>query len=39
MIFIEIINKKLEENNRAHDDVYIMHVKKYAIKTYSVLGR
>jgi hypothetical protein len=33
-VFIEIIdNKKLEENDGI-DDVYIMHVKRYAIRTY-----
>jgi hypothetical protein len=31
--------KKLEENDGAYDDVYIMYVKRYAIRTYSGLGR
>ncbi len=31
--------KKLEENNGADDDVYILYVKRYAIRTYSELGR
>jgi hypothetical protein len=32
-----IDNKKLEKNDGANDDVYIMHVKRYDIKTYSGL--
>jgi hypothetical protein len=31
--------KKLEKNDEADDDVYILHVKKYAIRTCSGLGR
>jgi hypothetical protein len=31
--------KKLEENDGADDDMYILHVKRYAIRTYSGLGR
>jgi hypothetical protein len=38
--FVEIIdNKKLEESNEANDDVYIMYVKTYGIRTCSELGR
>jgi hypothetical protein len=38
--FIEIIgNEKLEEYDAADDDVYILNVKRYAIKTYSWLVR
>jgi hypothetical protein len=33
------IMKKLEKNNEPDDDVYIMHVKRYAIRIYSGLGR
>jgi hypothetical protein len=37
--FIEIIdNKKIEESDEI-DDVYILRVKKYAIRTCSGLGR
>jgi hypothetical protein len=32
-------NKKLEKNDGADDDVYILHVKRYTIKTCSGLGR
>jgi hypothetical protein len=40
VIFLEIIdNKKLEENDGANDDVYILHVKRYAIRTCSGLER
>jgi hypothetical protein len=31
--------KKLEENDRVDNDVYILHVKKCAIKIHSRLGR
>jgi hypothetical protein len=38
--FIEIIdNKKLEKNNKTNNDVYIIHIKRYAIKTYSMLEK
>jgi hypothetical protein len=38
--FIKIINnKKIEEDDGADDDIYILHVKKYAIKTYIKLER
>jgi hypothetical protein len=38
--FLEIIdNKKLEENDGANDDVYILYVKRYAIRTCSGLER
>jgi hypothetical protein len=38
--FIEIIdNKKIEKNNKTNNDVYILHIKRYAIKTYSMLER
>jgi hypothetical protein len=38
--FIKIIdNKKLEKNNKTNNDVYILHIKRYAIKTYSMLER
>jgi hypothetical protein len=30
--------KKLEESDETDDDVYILHVKRYAIRTYNVLG-
>jgi hypothetical protein len=40
VLFIEIIgNKKLEESNRANNDMDIMHVKRYVIRTYGELGR
>jgi hypothetical protein len=31
--------KKLEESDMMDDDVYILHVKRYAIRTCSVLVR
>jgi hypothetical protein len=31
--------KKLEKNNEIYDDVYILHVKRYVIKTYSELEK
>jgi hypothetical protein len=31
--------KKVEESNGADNDVYILHVKRYVIRTYSKLGR
>jgi hypothetical protein len=31
--------KKLEKRDRADDDVYILHVKRYAIRTCSELER
>jgi hypothetical protein len=38
--FIEVIdNKKLEKSDRADDDVDVLHIKRYAIKTYSALER
>ncbi len=38
--FLEIIdNEKNREKWWADDDVYIMYVKRYAIKIYSGLGR
>jgi hypothetical protein len=38
MIFLEIIdNKKLEESDGADNDLYILHVKRYAIRTCSEL--
>jgi hypothetical protein len=38
--FIEIIdNKKLEEYDGADDDVYILNIKRYGIRTCSWLGR
>jgi hypothetical protein len=38
--FIEIIdNKKIEKNNKTNNDVYILHIKRYAIKIYSMLER
>jgi predicted component of viral defense system (DUF524 family) len=38
VIFFKIIdNKKLEKNNKADDDVYNMHIKIDAIRTYSGL--
>jgi hypothetical protein len=40
VIFLEIIgNKKLEEIDGADDDIYILHIKRYAIRTYSGLGK
>jgi hypothetical protein len=41
VIFLEIIDiEKIEESDGAddYDDVYIMHVKRYAIRTCSGLG-
>ncbi len=39
MWFLEIIDsEKIRENDAAGDDVYIMHVKRYTITTYSGLG-
>jgi hypothetical protein len=36
--FLEIIdNKKIDESDETDDDVYIVHVKEYVIKTYSEL--
>jgi hypothetical protein len=38
--FLEIIDKKLEKNNITDDDMYILHIKKYAsIKNCSDLER
>jgi hypothetical protein len=38
--FLEIIdNKKIEESDETYNDVYIMYVKRYAIKSYGGLGR
>jgi hypothetical protein len=38
MCFLKIIdNKKIEKNDMTNDNVYIMHVKKYAIIIYSGL--
>jgi hypothetical protein len=31
--------KKIKESDRPDDDVYIMHAKRYAIKTFSGLER
>jgi hypothetical protein len=31
--------KKLEESDGADDDVYILHDKRYALRTSSELGR
>jgi hypothetical protein len=40
VIFIEIIdNKKFRKNDEVDDDVYILHVKRYAIMTCSGLER
>jgi hypothetical protein len=40
VIFLEIIdNEKREESDGVDDDVYIQHVKRYVIRTYSGLGR
>jgi hypothetical protein len=37
-VFLEIIdNKKIDENDETDDDVYIVHVKEYTIRTYSEL--
>jgi hypothetical protein len=39
-VFIKIIdNKKLEESDETDDDVYILDIKRYAIRTYSELRR
>jgi hypothetical protein len=39
-IFLEIIdNEKIEECDGADNDVYIIHDKRYAIRTYSGLRR
>jgi hypothetical protein len=38
--FFKIIdNKKIEESDGADDDVYMLHVKIYATKTYTKLER
>jgi hypothetical protein len=38
--FLEIINnKKLEKSDRTDDEMYIVHIKRYAIRIYSKLGR
>jgi hypothetical protein len=38
--FLEIIdNKKILKNGVTDNDVYIMHIKRYVIKTYSALVR
>jgi hypothetical protein len=38
--FVEIIdNKKLDESDKADDDVYNLYVMRYAIRTFSMLGR
>jgi hypothetical protein len=38
--FVEIIdNKKIKKSDWAKDDVYIIHVKRYDIRTCSGLGR
>jgi hypothetical protein len=40
LFFVEIINdEKIEKINETDNDVYILHVKKYAISTYSRLER
>jgi hypothetical protein len=37
---VEIIdNKEEEECDGVYDDVYILHIKRYAIRIYSGLGR
>jgi hypothetical protein len=36
--FVKNIDKKLKESDEAYDDVYILDVKRYAIRTCSVLG-
>jgi hypothetical protein len=39
-VFLEIIvNKKIKENDGPDDDVYILHVKRYAIRICSELER
>jgi hypothetical protein len=38
--FLEIIdNKKIEKSDVLYDNVYILHVKKYDIRTCTELGR
>jgi hypothetical protein len=38
--FIEVIdNKKIEESDEVDDDVYILHVKRYVVRTCSELER
>jgi hypothetical protein len=38
--FFKIIdNKKIEESDGADDDIYMLHVKIYATKTYTKLER
>jgi hypothetical protein len=40
VIFLEITdNKKIEKSDELDDDVYILHIKKYAIMIYSELKR
>jgi hypothetical protein len=37
--YLEIVynEKKLEKNDGSNDDVYILHVKRYVIRTYNEL--
>jgi hypothetical protein len=38
--FLEIIdNRKIEENEKTNNNVYILYIKRYTITTYSELGR
>jgi hypothetical protein len=39
VIFVEIDNKKIEEYDEIDDEVYILHVKRYVIKTCNGLER
>jgi hypothetical protein len=36
-VFLEIIdNKKIEKSDMSDDNMYILHVKRYVIKTYGL---
>jgi hypothetical protein len=39
MCFLKIIDKKLEESDITNDNMYILYIKKYAIRTCSELER
>jgi hypothetical protein len=38
-VILKKINKKLEKSDGSNDDAYIMHVRRYAKRYYSGLGR
>jgi hypothetical protein len=37
--FLKIINKKIEKCDETYNNVYILHVKRYAIRTYNGLEK